>query len=180
MKTIWKIIKGLVTAFLVIVLLIVLFQKVSNNKLALGHTYIFQVASESMLPKYKVGDMIVVRKVEPETLEIGDSVTYLGKSSNLKGLVITHEIIKKEEVDGEYHFVTKGLMNEIEDPEITEQDIYGKVIYHSVFFSYISRLMLTATGYYIIFVSIGVCLAYDIITSYIIKEDEEDESKKDS
>ncbi len=180
MKAIWKTIKGLITAFLIVILLIVLFQKISNNKLALGNTYIFQVASESMLPKYRIGDIIIVRKTDASKLEVGDSVTYLGKSSNLRGLVITHEIIKKEEIDNKYHFVTKGLMNEIEDPEITEDDIYGKVIYHSVVISYLSRLMLTRAGYYVIFVSIGVCLSYDVITSFVLKEDEEDEKEENS
>ena len=177
MKTIWKVIKGLITTFLVIILLIVLFQKISNNKLALGNTFVFQVASESMLPKYKVGDIIIVRKTDPSKLEVGDSVTYLGKSSNLKGLIITHEIIKKEQIDNKYHFVTKGLMNEVEDPEITSDDIYGKVVYHSVIISYLSRLMLTRAGYYAIFVSIGLCLSYDVITSFVIKEDDEDEKE---
>lgn len=173
MKMIWKVIKSLITIFLVIILLIVVFQKISNNKLTIGNTYIFQVASESMLPKYKVGDIVVVRKTDPSKLEIGDSITYLGKSSNLKGLIITHELVKKEEVDGKYHFVTKGLMNEIEDPEITEDDVYGKVIYHSVVISYLSRLMLTRAGYYIIFVTIGLILSYDVITSFVLKEDYE-------
>lgn len=176
MKTIWKAIKWIITVFLIIILLIVLFQRISNNKLALGNTYIFQVASESMLPRYRVGDIIIVRKTDPSKLEVGDSITYLGKSSNLRGLVITHEIVKKEEIDDKYHFVTKGLMNEVEDPEITEDDIYGKVVYHSVVISYLSRLMLTRFGYYVIFVSAGLCLSYDIITSFILKEDEENEN----
>ena len=92
MKILLKIIKGIITAFLVIVLLLVLFQKITHNKLALGNIYIFEVASESMLPDYKVGDILVVKKEEANNLKVGDDVTYLGKQSNLNGLIITHRI----------------------------------------------------------------------------------------
>ena len=96
MKVALKIVKGIVTAFLVVVLLLVIFQKITHNKLTIGNIYIFQVASESMTPEYNVGDVIVVKK--SDALNIGDDVTYLGKSSNLAGLTITHRIIREREL----------------------------------------------------------------------------------
>ena len=75
MKILFKIIKGIITAFLVVVLLLVIFQKVTNNKLTIGNIYIFEVASESMVPDYKLGDIIIVKKVDANTLKVGDDVT---------------------------------------------------------------------------------------------------------
>ena len=128
-----------------------------------------------MVPDYKLGDIIVVKKVNPESLEIGDDVTYLGKSSNLNGLTITHRIVQKEDKDGKYHFITKGIANEAQDPEINEDDIYGKVIYNTKVFSFVGRLMTNAAAYYLLFITVGAVFAYDIITSFVLKEDEEDE-----
>ena len=175
MKLLLKIIKGVVTAFLLVVLVLVIFQKITKNKITIGNVYIFQVVSGSMVPDYKLGDIIVVKKVNPESLEIGDDVTYLGKSSNLNGLTITHRIVQKEDKDGKYHFITKGIANEAQDPEINEDDIYGKVIYNTIVFSFVGRLMTNAAAYYLLFITVGAVFAYDIITSFVLKEDEEDE-----
>lgn len=175
MKLLLKIIKGIITAFLLVVLILVIFQKITKNKITIGNIYIFQVVSESMIPDYKLGDIIVVKKVNPSILEIGDDVTYLGKSSNLNGLTITHRIINKEEINGKFYFVTKGIANEVEDPGINEDDIYGKVIYNTIVFSFVGRLMTNPLAYYLLFISVGTFFAYDVITSFVLKEDEEDE-----
>ena len=62
MKVLFKILKGIVTVFLLVVLLIVIFQKITNNQLTIGNVYVFQIASNSMKPTYKIGDIIVVKK----------------------------------------------------------------------------------------------------------------------
>ncbi len=173
MKLLWRIIKGIVTLFLVVVLLLVLFQKITNNKVVIGNIYIFQIASDSMTPQYKIGDVIVVKKVSPDTLKVGDDVTYLGTSSNLRGLVITHRIINVSENENKKYFITKGLANQIEDPQISEDDIYGKVIYHTVVFSFVGRLMTNIVVYYLLFVCIGLSFAYEVVSSFFVKEDDE-------
>ena len=121
MKIIFKIIKGIVTFFLIIVLFLVLLQKVTDNKMAIGNIYIFEVASESMVPDYLIGDVIVVKKADGANLEVGDDVTYLGSESNLSGLTITHRIIRKRTENNVNYYVTKGIANSIEDPEISEE-----------------------------------------------------------
>ena len=174
MKVALKILKGILTFFLLIVLFLVIFQKVTNNKMVIGNIYIFQVASASMEPVYKVGDVIVVKKVDANTLKVGDDVTYLGEKSNLNGLIITHRIIEKKEENGKQYFVTKGLANEIEDPAITADNIYGKVAYHTILFSFVGRLMTNIIIYYALFVSVGVAFAYEIITAFFIKDKDEE------
>ena len=175
MKIIFKIVKSIVTAFLCVVLLLVIFQKFTNNKIALGNIYIFQVVSESMLPEYKIGDIIVARKTSPVSLEIGDDVTYLANATDLHGITITHRIINKREDNGKYYFITKGINNTIEDPEITADQIFGKVIYKPILFSFVGRLMTNIVIYYLLFVGVGVAFSYEFITSFFIKNKEEDE-----
>ena len=155
------------------VLLLVIFQKFTHNKVALGNIYIFQIASSSMKPEYKIGDIIVVKKTDANLLNIGDDITYLGSASNLKGLTITHRIIEKRNENNINYFVTKGTANEIEDPEISEDSIFGKVVYRTILFSFVGRLMTNIVIYYLLFIAVGVSFAYEVISSFIKKEDEE-------
>ena len=140
MKTILKAVRLILTAFLFVVLLVVVLQKFTNNKIALGNIYIFQVATGSMVPVYKVGDIIVVKKTKVDDLNIGDDITYVGDSGEFKNYTITHRIVNKRFEDGKYYFTTKGVANTTEDPEISEKNIFGKVVYHTILFIvYISR-----------------------------------------
>ena len=153
----------------------VIFQKVTKSSIAIGNFYIFQVVSESMYPDYKVGDVIIVKKVAADELKVGDDVTYLGTSGGLNGLIITHRLVNIKEENGEYRFTTKGIANEVTDPEIKISNIYGKVFYHTVIFSFIGRLMTNIVIYYALFIFVGVGISYDIISSLFIKKDEDDE-----
>lgn len=171
MKILWKIVKGIITAFLIVILVMVIFQKFTKNRLTIGNYYIFQVISGSMLPEYKVGDIIIVKKVSPKDLKKGDDVTYLGRFANLNGLIVTHKIVDLRQEDGKYYYVTKGDANSIEDPEIEYDDIYGKVVYHTIVFSFVGRLMTNIVIYYLLFVFVGVGFSYDIISSFILKKE---------
>ena len=173
MKVLFKIIKGIITVFLIIVLCLVIFQKVTKNKVTIGDIYIFQIATGSMAPQYKIGDIIVVKKEDPANLKIGDDVTYLGQYGNFKDLIITHRIISIREEDGKRYFITKGIANPLEDPEISQEDIYGKMLYHTIVFSFVGRLMTNVYVYYLLFVAVAISFSYEIISSSIKKEDDE-------
>lgn len=175
MKKALKILRWIVTCFLVFILTLTILQKVTNNKIALGNVYIFQVVSESMLPKYHAGDIIVVKKENASSLKIGDDITYLGEKNELKGLTITHRIINIRKEKEKYFFTTKGTANEFEDPEITEDNVYGKVVYHTLIFSLIGRAMTNVVLYYIMFVAVGVSLAYEILNPLINRDDTDEE-----
>lgn len=179
MKIVWKIIKGILIVALALVLLLVVFQKITRNKLAIGNIYIFQVVTGSMEPEYKVGDIIVVKKTTPEDIKIGDDVTYLdAANSSVKEMRITHRVISKREENGKYYFVTKGIANEIEDPEFSEDNLYGKVVYQTVIYSFIGRLMTNTVAYYLIFIAVGASLSYDVVMSHIKKDEENEETEK--
>ena len=175
MKLLFKIIKWIITVFLCAVLLVVVLQKKKKNRIALGNIYIFQVVSESMMPEYRIGDIIVTKKAKPVSLKVGDDVTYVASAESINGITITHRIIKKREDNGKYYFITQGINNAIEDPEISEDNIYGKVIYKTLLFSFVGRLMTNIIIYYVLFVSVGVAFSYEIVTSFFIKDKEEDD-----
>lgn len=173
MKLVLKIIKGIITLFLFVILVIVVLQKFTDNRISIGNIYMFQVASASMVPEYKVGDVIVVKKTDPSLLKIGDDITYHGDNYEFNGLTITHRIVSTRKENNLHYFTTKGIANLVEDPEINENNVYGKVIYHTILFSFFGRLMTNIVLYYILFITIGVSFSYEVITTFFMKDNEE-------
>ena len=88
-------------------------------------------------------------------------------------MVVTHKVVEKGKKDGTTYFVTKGNANDIADPEISYEQIYGKIIYKSRILSAFGKLMNNRISYYILFMSIGVVVSIEIISS-MFKKDEDD------
>lgn len=101
---------------------------------------LYTVSSDSMKPLYEVGDVILVKETPQEEINVGDVVTYNATRYDLKGLTITHRIIKIMPDDkGTEIITTKGDANEIEDPSITFDNIIGVVQYKFTLFSIITK-----------------------------------------
>lgn len=160
---------------IVLILLVVLIQRFSNNNFAIGGIRIFNVASGSMDPKYVVGDILIAKDVPTEEIEIGDTITYLGDKGDFAGRIVTHQVVEKKEENGKIVFITKGIANVLEDPEITEDQVYGKVIYKSIILSFICKLLQNMYAFYfIIIVPLAIILS-KIIVDHIIRREENTE-----
>ncbi len=128
LKKIAKIIEVILITIIIFISLIIIIQRFSNNEKSFLGYRIFRVETGSMVPKYLVGDVILVKDQKFEQLKIGDDLTYNGLSGNVAGKIITHQIIDIEIVNGKKIIHTKGIANSQEDPEIFEEQIIGKVI----------------------------------------------------
>jgi signal peptidase len=160
-----------------LLLFVIIVQKFSNNSLAVGGFRIFTVVSGSMSPEYEIGDILLSKRVDVEDINIGDNVTYKGSASNLKDLIITHKVIKKEVRNNTTYFVTKGTANVAEDPEITYSQIYGKVIYKTAILSVFGKFMNNKVVYYVTFIIIAILISIEIVSSMFDSGDEDDGSK---
>ena len=170
-----KIGKVFLYILVVMLLAVIIVQKVSNNTISVGGVRVFMVVSESMKDEYNIGDILISKHVNEDEINVGDNVTYLGEKSNLKGLIITHKVIKRDEREGKVYFVTKGIANVAEDPEITYDQIYGKVVYRTIFLSLIAKLMNNQLSYYLLFIIVGVIISIDIVSAMFDSDDEEEE-----
>ena len=149
--------KAITSTLIIIVISIIFIQRVSDNKVTLFGYSMFTIVSESMVPKYEIRDMVIAKKVVAEDIKIGDDVVYLN------GKIVTHQVIKKEYKNGKYIFQTKGLANEVEDPEIEYDQILGKVLKKSTLLSLLSHVVNNAYGFYfIIFVPFAILLFFEI------------------
>lgn len=91
---------------------------------------VLQVTSGSMEPEIPVGGIVIVRKVKPDSLKVGDVISFYSNDVDISGKVNTHRIIEiKQSESGEKIFRTKGDANEYADTAaVFEIDLVGKMI----------------------------------------------------
>ena len=140
-KILWDIIVKLVTLLIVLISLIIIVQKVTNNKESFFGYRIFRVQTGSMISKYQIGDVILVKKQDVDKIKVGDDVTYLGESSSVKGILITHRVIDIQEVDGKKEFHTQGIANNLEDPVVHGNQINGVVQFKMPILTLLCKLL---------------------------------------
>lgn len=164
LKIVFTAIKTLITAFLVILICIIFIQRVTNNNFAIGGIRVFTIISGSMLPDYKIGDMIISVETTASKIEVGDNVVYKGLVGDFKDKIVTHQVIQKNENNRKYTFITKGTNNDIEDPEINEDQIIGKVIYKTFILSFISRLLNNSSAFFfVVFIPFVLLVFFEIV-----------------
>jgi signal peptidase len=86
------------------------------------------VLSGSMEPDFGVGGLVVIKPVNPQTLEAGDVISF-----KLPGIdtPICHRIIDIQEADGNRLFQTKGDANEEPDMNLVSlEDVTGKAVFY--------------------------------------------------
>ena len=179
LKSIWSLFRTIVTIILIVLIAVIITQRVSNNQKAIAGFRVFNVITESMVPEYKVGDTILTKTVTPSELKIGDDITYMGNKAPFKGMIITHRVVKIEkQEDGKFIIQTKGLANDIEDPEINESQVYGKVIYKIKSISFINGIIGNLYGmYFAIFIPFGIITFVEFVLSKRDKDNDTDEDE---
>lgn len=174
-----KILYGVLFVFTVLILLVVVIQRLSNNNLTFGGYRMFNIISESMVPEYNIGDILLAKEVLPEELKVGDNVTYLGKEGNFEGRIVTHQIISINNQNNNYIIQTKGIANDAPDPTINFDQVYGKVIYKFVLLSFIGKIATNLYGFYIlVFIPLALLMAIKIREILQSLDDEENEKER--
>lgn len=85
----------------------------------------FIVLSGSMEPVFDLGDLVLVRETQPESLQVGDIISFREGES-----VITHRVKEIIEEEGQRKFVTKGDNNNVEDRiAVTENKLEGRYLF---------------------------------------------------
>lgn len=110
------------------------------------------VASDSMSPTFRAGDLIIIRKCDPETLKEGDIVTFHTIINNEFALN-THRITEIQDLGGTRNYVTKGDNNELADIHmIADGDIVGKYVCHLAGFGKVMSFLSSSLGFLLVIV----------------------------
>lgn len=174
-KKIIKIVSTILYQLLVILCFIVtaviVLQKVTASNKSIAGYRIFRVITGSMEPAYDVGEVVISKEVDPNSIKIGDDIVYLGTYGEYSGKIIMHDVIgiDKDE-NGNLNFHAKGLhSSSVEDPQIKAEQIYGVVKFKSKILTILYKL---ATNIYSLFVIIMI-LALNVFIAFRVtgKED---------
>lgn len=128
LKKVWKVLEKIIMVLIIFICAVIVTQRISNNEKSFFGFRIFRVQTGSMIPKYEIGAVILVKEKNIDKIKVGDDVTYWGTSGTMKGKLVTHQVINIEEVDGKKTFHTKGIANKLEDPVIYGDQINGVVL----------------------------------------------------
>ena len=181
LKYIFKAIQILVYVVLALFVFVVVLQRFSDNKISFFNYRMFTVISESMAPKYKVGDILVSKEVNPSKIKVGDVISYKGTSGSFQGKIITHQVTEiNKNSSGKYVFHAKGLANIIEDPLVYEDQLYGVVVYKTKILSLIYKIIATPVGFILfVLIPITVTIGTEIIESKMEKIEKSKKKIKD-
>lgn len=171
-------VETIITVVLLVLVVLLAIQRFSNNGSFFGYR-IYTVASDSMIPIYTIGDTLLIEDTEVDKIEIGDALTYQGESGSMKGKIITHQVVDIEIVDGQYQFHTKGTANDIEDPIVYEDQVFGKVVHKFGVLSILGKIT-TNMSSLLMFITfpIAILIAIEIIKVYKSKDDDEEEEEE--
>lgn len=135
----------------------------------------FTVLTSSMESEIPKGSLVITQSVDPNTLKIGDDITYMSGPTS----TITHRIIGITEnyLDtGQRGFETKGIMNAEPDKDIVPSaNVVGKVIFHNKFLGDVSTYI-TKNWPIVIFVFVVIIVLF-IVLKKVLSDDSDNKEK---
>ena len=139
---------------------------------------IYTVISGSMEPTYHVGSLIYVKKVDPSTLKIKDSITFELSDKT----IATHriiEIVHDETTPNVYKFRTKGDANENPDENLIEPNkVLGKAIFTIPYLGYLATYIQSFPGNVVAICTAIALLIVVIIIDMIVDDKKEQTEEK--
>ena len=130
----------------------------------------FTIVSESMKPKINKEDVIFVKNVDKDELDVGDIISF--KTGEI---INTHRIIKIEKQNGEDVYITKGDNNQKEDRGYVKlNDIEGKYLFKIPNFGIIAEVLKSKITLVILLVILVLISYYQVVlTKRKLKRKEE-------
>ena len=172
-KKVKKIWDTVTTVLVVLVVVIAVFLMGSR----LVGLQVLHVVSPSMEPTYSEGDLLYVKTVDPDSVKVGDPITFV---LNEDLVVATHRVVA---IDSENRqFTTKGDANETEDAApVHFNNLIGVPVFSIPLLGYVSAYIQSPPGMYVA-IGLGVVLLAavfvpDLLTKKAKKEEKQEEAK---
>ncbi|MBR3614646.1 MAG: signal peptidase I [Clostridia bacterium] len=162
LKLALKIVYDVLMLFCAILIIVVVWQRITDSNKSIYGYRLFRIISGSMVPEYNVDEVVVCKDVDVKNLKIGDIVVYRGKIGDLNGKLIMHEVVDINQIDDNLFFHVKGIQNNTGDPEVSDSQIVGKVIFKSTILTYVYSL---ASSLYSSFIIITI-LVINVFVSF--------------
>lgn len=136
---------------------------------------VFHVVSPSMEPTYSEGDLIYVKAVDPDSVKVGDPITFV---LNEDLVVATHRVVA---IDSENRqFTTKGDANKTEDAApVHFNNLIGIPVFAIPLLGYVSAYIQSPPGMYIAIAFGVVLLAAVFLPDLLTKKDKKEEPQEE-
>lgn len=157
----------------VLVVLVVIFAIFLMGSRLMG-MQVFNVISGSMEPTYSVGDLLYVKTVDPDSVKVGDPITFV---LNEDLVVATHRVVW---IDAENrHFYTKGDANETEDAApVHFNNLVGVPVFAVPLLGYVSAYIQNPPGMYVA-IGLGVVLIASVFLPDLMTKEEKKEKQEE-
>lgn len=164
-KKVWNVVSTVLVALIVIAAVFLMGSRIMGYR-------VFNVISGSMEPVYSVGDLIYVKSVDVNTIEVGDPITFV---LNEDLVVATHRVVS---VDAEnQHFYTKGDANEIADSApVHFNNVIGVPHFAIPKLGYVSEFIQNPPGMYLTIATLAVLIILVFLPDMMKKKEEDPKS----
>ena len=162
-KKIWD----AVTATLVIIVVIFAVFLMGSRLIGLQ---VFTVVSGSMEPTYSVGDLLYVKTVDPDSVKVGDPITFV---LNEDLVVATHRVIEINTAERE--FITQGDANTTADANpVHFNNLIGVPVFAIPLLGYVSAYIQSPPGMYIAIVFGAALLLMVFLPDMLTKKNQKE------
>ncbi len=167
LKKVWNIVSTIIVVIFVFCAVFLMGSRV------LGYQ-VFNVISGSMEPKYSVGDLIYVKKVDMDDIKVGTPITFV---LNEDLVVATHTVVK---IDAEnQHFYTKGEANEtVDSAPVHFNNVIGVPQFSIPYLGYVSDFIQNPPGMYIT-IGVGAVLILAVFLPDMLGKKKKEEEEKE-
>lgn len=140
---------------LVFVILVMIFTIISVNTVGKDASFLgykpYIVLSDSMQDTFAVGDIAVSKTADPESLQVGDIVTFESIDPANYGEVVTHKIREITTYEGEPAFITYGTTTGVDDAYPAPfENVVGQYQFRLPKMGYFFEFLRTPAGYFTI------------------------------
>ena len=137
---------------------------------------VFTVVSGSMEPTYSVGDLIYVKTVDPDSVKVGDPITFV---LNEDLVVATHRVVEIDPAERE--FTTKGDANSNVDANpVHFNNLVGVPVFSIPYLGYVSAYIQSPPGMYIAIGFGALLLVMVFLPDMLTKKSKADKKDEDA
>lgn len=176
-----SVLSSAVIAVEIIIILFIVVTKISGGAPSLFGYRMYVIVSPSMSPEINVGDVIISKTYENETLSVDDVVQYQGRGGEIDGKIITHKIISIEGEGKDATIVTKGVANDDPDTPIRGSDVIAVMKYKTVLFGPMYNVFSSTAGFiFLVMLPLAGMIIYEVVNLAIeIRKEKDNEEEKD-
>lgn len=182
MKKLKTILSAILLVITFVFIVVLIFTRVQGKTPQVFGYQILRISSGSMSPELEVGDVILSKRVKDvKTLEVGDVITYRGEFGSYADKNITHKVVVKPyEVNGRLYLQTQGVANSYIDPEVSEEQVIGKMVCVVPFLGSIFSFFMTKWGLIIVLAFLALLFVNEIINlKRAVKESDGSDDESD-